>query len=95
MDRKIQKIDALVKNYLSKSKFYIRRYWDDPLLHSDDEIWYYRKYRFGIFKDEIAFVFKNNKVSDIIISEYMFGIAVYNIFYQAGQINKYKVVKLF
>lgn len=95
MDKRIQKIDHLVKNYLSKSRSEILKLWGKPLKESDNDTWFYEKKSFGIFKDEIAFIFKNDLVEDVMISEFVLGISLYNIFYYKDETCQYKVVKLF
>ncbi len=94
MDRKIQKIDRLVKKHLHQSKQQIREEWGNPEKDSDQDIWFYNKYRFGIFKDEIAFFFKENEVVDITITEYILWKGMRNIFYFEGEVPEYKVFRL-
>lgn len=95
MDKKIKKLENLVMRYLSKSKSDIIAEWGNPLKDSDYDTFYYQKLRFGIFKDDIALIFQNGRVADIMISEYFMGIHVYNIFYNEEKASKYRVVKIY
>jgi len=96
MDKQIQNLKGLVDNYLHKSKEDILKEWGNPLRKSYDEIWFYNRYNYGIFKDEIAFLFefKENHVTDIMITQYIFWKAYKNIFYLDGQNPEYKVMYL-
>ena len=47
-----------------------------------------------IFKDEIAFIFEENLVVDICITQYIFGLEYKNIFYYQYGNPQYKVFKL-
>lgn len=95
MNSKIKKLENLVRTHLSKSRLDIKMLWGKPLQDSDNNTWYFKKVRYGIFKDEIAFIFLNDRVVDIMISEYVFGVHICNIFYNEGHTVKYRVVKMF
>lgn len=94
MDPKIQKLKVLVEKYLNKSKFEIYIIFGTPSEKSDQEIWFYKKYRFLVFKDEIAFVFRQNRICDIVITEYFLWEELRNIFYYEGQNPEYKVIEI-
>ncbi|MXS72087.1 hypothetical protein GSF70_12755 [Flavobacteriaceae bacterium W22] len=90
----MQKLKILVEKHLHQSKEKIRKEWKKPLKNSDAEIWFYHKYRWGIFKDEIAFIFEEDKVIDIALTEYIFWIEYKNFFYYKGENPEYKVMNL-
>jgi len=48
-----------------------------------------------IFCDEVTFIFEEEKVIDITITQYLLGIELCNIFYFENQSPEYKVVNLF
>lgn len=93
MDRKIQKLKKLIDNFLHASRENILKEWGDPLKHSDNEIWFYNKYPWGIFKDEIAFIFGEDFVVDIMVTQYFFWMEYQNIFYYEGEDNEYRMMK--
>lgn len=93
MDKQVQKLKKLIDNFLYSSKENILKEWGDPLKHSDNEIWFYNKYRWGIFKDEIGFIFEEDFVADITITQFIFWNEYQNIFYYEGQIPEYRIMK--
>ena len=94
MDKQIRKLRKLVTLYLHKSRGDLEKIYGTPDIKFDDEMWFYNRYRWGIFKDEIAFVFEDNYVVDISITEYIFGKEYRNIFYYEGQNPEYKVFNI-
>ena len=82
MDRQVQKLQKYLKEYLGQTADDIHRKMGKPLQFPDSNILFYSLSRKIIWKDEIAFIIENGKVTDITISEYVFGFAVRNIFYQ-------------
>lgn len=94
MDRKIQKLKNLVDRYFHTSKEDLLKTFGKASSRSDYSIWFYNRYRFFVFKDEIAFIFEEGRVVDIIISEYIFWIEVRNIFYYENGNPEYKVLNL-
>jgi hypothetical protein len=94
MDRQIQKIESLVIKYLHKSQKDLEKTLGKASKNSDTEIWFYYKHRWGIFKDEIIFIFEEKKVIDIVITEYCFGIEYRNLFYYEGETPEYKISNL-
>lgn len=93
MDEQIQKLKCLVGNFLHTSREDILKTWGNPLQHSDNDVWFYNKYRLGVFKDEITFIFEEDIVTDIMIAQYIFWKEYQNIFYYEGEDNEYKVMK--
>ncbi len=94
MDKQIRKLRKLVTLYLHKSRGDLEKIYGKPDAKFDDEMWFYNRYRWGIFKDEIAFVFEDNYVVDISITEYIFRKEYRNIFYYEGQNPEYKVFNI-
>ncbi|WP_434979105.1 hypothetical protein [Daejeonia sp. YH14] len=94
MDKQIQKLRNLVQQHLNQTKTDLEKKYGRPCKNSDAEVWFYRKYRWGIFKDEIAFIFEEDCVIDITLTEYIFWIEYRNIFYNRGENPEYKVIKL-
>lgn len=94
MDPKIQRLKVLIDKYLNKSRGEIYIIFGSPSDGSDQEVWFYTKYRLGIFRDEIAFVFHQNKICDIVITEYFLWKELRNIFYYEGQNPQYKIIEI-
>lgn len=92
MDKQIRKLKKLVDRHLNQTKSQIVKEWKKPLKESDNEIWFFRKYRWFLFQDEVAFIFAEDKVIDIIITEYLLGIELRNIYFFQYQFPEYKVV---
>jgi len=90
MDEQIQKLKKLVKIHLHQTKIEILKIWGKPNKNSDDYIWFYSWYNYGIFKDEIAFIFDEHQVVDICITSYIFWIKYKNTFYYENQKPEYK-----
>ena len=95
MDKQIQKLKKLVIKHLNQTKEQIYREWGKPLKDSDNEIWFFRKYHWLFFWDEVAFIFEEDKVIDITVTEYLLGIELRNIFFFEFQTPEYKVVNKF
>ncbi|HCM35933.1 hypothetical protein [Chryseobacterium sp.] len=93
MDRQIQKLQKLVKLHINQSKADLVNTYGRPCKYSDNEIWFYHEYRWGIFRDEITFIFQKNVVVDIMISQYIFWKEYKNIFYYEGKNPEYKIIK--
>ena len=94
MDKQIQKLRKLVHQHLNQTKTDLENKFGKPDKNSDKEIWFYHKYQCGIFKDEIAFIFEEDRVIDITLTEYIFWIEYRSIFYNKGENPEYKVIKL-
>ena len=95
MDKQVRKLKKLVGKYLNQRKEQITKEWKNPLKESDKEILFFRKYRWFLFWDEVAFIFDEDKVIDIAVTEYILGIEFCNIFYYENQSPEYKVINLF
>ena len=95
MDKQVRKLKKLVGKYLNQTKEQITKEWKNPLKESDKEILFFRKYRWFLFWDEVAFIFDEDKVIDIAVTEYILGIEFCNIFYYENQSPEYKVVNSF
>jgi hypothetical protein len=91
MDRQIQKIKQYLEKYLGRNKSQIRSEFGKAKILSDKNMWFYDRYHWFIFKDEICFFFTDDKVEDITITEYIFGKPLYNIIYNKGQVPEYKI----
>ena len=89
MDKQIQKLKQYLEKYLGKTKAQIHSDYGKPEIISDSNMWFYHQYHWLIFKDEICFFFVNDKVADITVTEYVFGIPLHNIFYNKGQVPEY------
>lgn len=94
MDKQIRKLKKLVDQHLGQSKLDLENNFGKACQDSDAEVWFYRHYHWGIFKDEIAFFFEEDKVIDISLTEYFFWIEHKNIFYYKGENPEYKVMNL-
>ena len=91
----IQKIKNYLSLYLRKnSEFILQKLGLPHTYYEDNNIWYYYKKRNFIFEDEIAFLMKDNIVDDILITEYIFGIPLRNIFYNKNQTPEFKTIFL-
>lgn len=65
-----------------------------PSKKSDNEAWFYRKFRLSLFNDEIVFIFEEDVVVDICINKYFLWVEVKSIFYMQYQNPEYKEVYL-
>jgi hypothetical protein len=73
MDAQLKKIDALVRKYLHRSKIALMVLYGVP--NTTVMMIYGSTSRLNILsKTETVFIFKNDRVADIIIFEYMLGI---------------------
>ena len=95
MDKQIRKLKKLVDKHLHQAKKQIAKEWKKPLKESVNEIWFFRKYRWFVVWDEVTFIFDEDKVIDIAVTEYLLGIELRNIYYFQYQIPEYKVVDSF
>lgn len=95
MDKKVQKLKNLLSRYLGKSRDEILSSLGKPPDQSAYEIWFYKDPKFGLFRDENVFIFKEDRVVDIMITEYFLWKPVKNIFYYEGESPQFKIVKLF
>ena len=89
MDKQIQKLKQYLEKYLGKTKSQIHSDYGKPEIISDSNTWFYHQYHWFIFKDEICFFFTDDKVADITVTEFVFGIPLHNIFYNKGQVPEY------
>lgn len=95
MAKQTQKLQSYLTKYLGKPENYVYESMGKPLQFPERDILFYQHRKRIIFLDEIAFSIQNGKVKDIMLSEYVFGIAVRNIFYYPENNASYKVVNLF
>jgi len=95
MDKQIRKIDTLVKRHLHKSKAEIGMLYGVPSQVLYDDAWFYVQRKHFILRTETVFIFKNDKVNDIIIFEYILWIRLRDLFYNANQTPQYEVVKYY
>ncbi|GEM_PF-722364 len=92
MDQQIRKLQGYLDLYLGKSSEYILQELGLPDSHfENNKIWFYKKKSKIIFKDDIIFFLKDEKVVEIAITEYIMGIAVRNIFYNQKGYPKFKI----
>ena len=94
MDKQIQKLKNLVENHLYQSKDELKSIFGNPSKRSDDEIWFISKRKWLIFRKEIIFIFDNNKVVDIALSEYILWAEYRRIFYYQNSVPEYKIQNL-
>ncbi len=94
MDPQVRKLKKLIEAHLHQSKNQILMIFGRPKKNSDSEIWFFRKFRFSFFNDEIAFIFEEDKVVDICLTQYFLWQEVKNIYYLEGQDPEYKVVPM-
>lgn len=92
MDIQIQELQRLVKVFLYSSREEIYKKWGTPQKKSDQEIWFYSRYRWLVFKDEMAFIFKEDKVIDICLTEYFLRKEIRGIFYYEGESPEYRIM---
>lgn len=95
MDRQIQKLKKLIDENLYKSKAEVFKKFGKPHQRSDDEIWFYRKFSFSVFNDEISIIFEEDIVVDICLTRFFLWIEVKNVYYFDGPDPKFKVVDYF
>jgi len=95
MDKQIRKLKKLVGLHLRQNKEDITKIWGKPSAYSDNEVWFYSDYRWGIFRDEIAFIFEEDIVVDITITQYFLWIEYLYIFYYEHETPEYKIIKNF
>ncbi|WEK71170.1 MAG: hypothetical protein P0Y62_06330 [Candidatus Chryseobacterium colombiense] len=95
MDKQIRKLKKIVRLHISQKKEDIRKIWGEPAKGSDEEFWFYSRYCWGIFRDEIAFIFESDKVVDITITECFLWMEYGNIFYYEYGTPEYKVFKFY
>ncbi len=93
MDKQIQKLKKLVAENLNKTKGHLLTYFGVPVGKSDNEVWIYNRYNWGISKEEISFILEDDIVIDIMITEYIFWKEVRNTFFYQGQDPEYRVIK--
>lgn len=95
MDKQIRKLKKIVDKHLNQTRKQIAKEWKNPLKDSNNEIWFFRKYQWLIFWDEVAFIFEEDKVIDITVTEYFLGVELRNIYFFQYQTPEYKVVNSF
>ena len=55
-------------------------------------MWVYLKIKLSPFNEEIIFIFDEDEVVDIVVSEYFLWIEIKNVYYFEGGSPEYKVV---
>ena len=95
MSKQIKKLEKLVKQHLHKTRNRIIQDFGDPNKDSNDEIWFYYRCNWLIYKEEIGFIFEDDMVIDIILSESVFGRDIRNTYFFEGQNPEYKVIRFF
>lgn len=94
MTKDILKLKKLNDTFLHQSKSRILEEYGKPLKCSDDEVWYYSRHEWGILKDEIIFIFEENIVVDIVISQYFLWNCYQHVVYDKTKIPAYKITKM-
>ncbi len=94
MEKRIQRLKTLIQTYLGHTKSQISKELGQCENKSDNEIWFYRKSYNILFREEIAFLFIEDEVVDVVITDYFLWIEIRNIFYFEGQHPEYKVINL-
>lgn len=95
MDKQIQKLKKLIDENLYQSKDQVLKKLGNPQKRSDNEIWFYRKFSFSIFNDEISIIFEEDIVVDICLTRLFLWKEVKSIYYFEGQEPEFKVVDYF
>jgi len=94
MDSKIQKIKFLVDHYLYSNINDVIQSWGEPV-DSDDRIVFYEYKKYLVLKDEICFILKDQKIVDIVITNYILGIAIRNTFYNEYEEPRFRTTSLY
>ena len=91
MIKPIRKLKKLVEKYLYLYKNKMLYHIGEPDIKSDDFIWFYSSHYFlDIFKLEITFVFEEDVVADILLTEYILGREYANTFYYEQAVPEFK-----
>lgn len=67
MDQQIQKLKKLVNKYLHQIKIQIGKEWSNSLKNPDNEILFFRKYRWLVFRNEVSSIFEENKAIGLLL----------------------------
>ncbi len=94
MDKHIRKLKKLVGENLHNSRKEIINIFGLPSKKYDDDIWFYRRFRFSLLNEEIAFIFTEDQVVDIVLTQYFLWFEIKNVYYFEEQIPEYKQVCL-
>ena len=96
MDKRTQKLKTLVEQYLHLSKADILKALGKPCEKSEEDVWFYCRYQYGIFRSKHTFIFEEDELVDISITEYFFFfIETNHIFYYENQNPACKVMQSF
>jgi len=91
MIKPIRKLKKLVGKYLYLHKNKILYDMGAPDIKSDDFIWFYTSHYFlDIFKLEIIFIFEEDVVVDISLTEYIFRREYSSTFYYENAVPEFK-----
>jgi hypothetical protein len=94
MNKYLEKLELYADCYLYISRQQLLKELGEPDVGSHHKIWFYDRYRFfGFFKDEIAFIINEEKVINIVITEYILWKEVRYLFYYEIKIPEYKKPK--
>lgn len=85
MKKRELKLKKYIDCYIGKPYEEIMEEWGGSGWTSDNCTLFYDKHYSFIFKDEIAFIVEEGKVSDTGITECILGIGLRNIFYQENE----------
>ena len=94
-NRDIEKLRKLISENLGAPKNEIRKIFGTPSKKSDSGIWFFRKFRFSLFHDEIVFIFEDDLAVDISINKYFLWVEIKSIFYMEYQNPEYKEIFFF
>ena len=92
MDKQVQKLKNLLDKNIHKSKNEILKVFGRPSRKSDSEVWFYRRFGLSLFSDEIVFIFEEDRVVEISLTQYFLLMERKNVYYFKGQNPEYKVV---
>lgn len=94
MDQQIQKLNCYLDQYIGKTIHQIIEELGEPKGQYCDEIIVYSKICNFFFKDEITFIMKDERVYDLVITEYLFWIPLHNIFHFENRTPEFKVAEV-
>lgn len=93
MDKQISKLRKLIQKYLYLKKENLEKDFGKPSKKSEEGICFFNTYRWLILRDEMVFIFEDDIIIDIILTEYILGIEYSNTFYFEDNTPTFKVQK--
>ncbi len=95
MDKQIQKLAIWIDLLMNQPKEIVVQMCGKPNRNSDDEVFFYCQYKWAIFKKKIAVIFDDDRVTDIILTESIFGVEIRNIYYFEKRKPSYTIQQVF